>query len=71
MFTVGWQIGEMFRVHRGASQAEAKQQADRAAWTGSRIPAPRQRVNDYPHQFSGGMRQRIMIAMALASTPTC
>ncbi|MFD1939140.1 MULTISPECIES: ABC transporter ATP-binding protein [Nonomuraea] len=68
VFTVGWQISEMFRVHRGMSKRDATKKAvelmDRV-----RIPAARQRVNDYPHQFSGGMRQRIMIAMSIALDP--
>jgi oligopeptide transport system ATP-binding protein len=68
VYSVGFQIGEMFRAHRGASRKEAKQQAielmDRV-----RIPAARSRVDDYPHQFSGGMRQRVMIAMAIALNP--
>ncbi|RBY76993.1 methionine ABC transporter ATP-binding protein [Blastococcus sp. TF02-09] len=68
VYSVGWQIGEMFRVHQGASRKEAKRKAvelmDRV-----RIPAAAKRVDDYPHQFSGGMRQRVMIAMTIALDP--
>ncbi|HEY3604359.1 MAG TPA: ABC transporter ATP-binding protein [Sporichthyaceae bacterium] len=68
VFTVGWQIGEMFRVHQGMSRKDAKLKAielmDKV-----RIPSAKQRVNDYPHQFSGGMRQRVMIAMSIALNP--
>ncbi|MGV9564365.1 ABC transporter ATP-binding protein [Streptomyces sp. NPDC003480] len=68
VLTVGDQLGEMFVVHRGMSRKDARARAvelmDRV-----RIPGAAQRVRDYPHQFSGGMRQRIMIAMALALEP--
>ncbi|MBC3985729.1 ABC transporter ATP-binding protein [Streptomyces sp. AC536] len=68
VLSVGYQLGEMFRVHQGMSRKAAKAKSielmDRV-----RIPAAKDRVNDYPHQFSGGMRQRIMIAMAMALEP--
>ncbi|MDP9417625.1 MAG: ABC transporter ATP-binding protein [Actinomycetota bacterium] len=66
--TVGSQIGEMFRVHRGMSKADARKRAIELMDL-VRIPAARARVDDYPHQFSGGMRQRIMIAMSIALDP--
>ena len=68
VFRVGAQIGEPFRRRRGASRAEARRRAielmERVG-----IPAAADRVDDFPHQFSGGMRQRVMIAMALALQP--
>ena len=68
VMTVGYQIGEMFRVHRGMSKKDARERAIELMER-VHIPAARERVNDYPHQFSGGMRQRVMIAMAIALDP--
>jgi oligopeptide transport system ATP-binding protein len=68
VLSVGEQLGEMFVVHRGMSRKDARGKAVELMER-VRIPAAAQRVRDYPHQFSGGMRQRIMIAMALALEP--
>jgi peptide/nickel transport system ATP-binding protein len=67
-YSVGSQIVEAYRVHHGVSKAVARKHAidmlDRVG-----IPNPQRRVDDFPHQFSGGMRQRAMIAMALSCDP--
>ncbi|MCU0299605.1 MAG: ABC transporter ATP-binding protein [Candidatus Nanopelagicales bacterium] len=68
VFTVGDQISEMFQVHRGMSKKEGMARAVELM-DQVRIPAAKERVKDYPHQFSGGMRQRIMIAMAISLDP--
>ena len=68
VFPVGWQIAEMFRVHRGMNRSDALDQAVRLMER-VQIPGARSRVKAFPHQFSGGMRQRIMIAVAIALDP--
>jgi oligopeptide/dipeptide ABC transporter ATP-binding protein len=68
VFTVGDQIGEALRLHRKLSRKEAKRAAIEAMREVA-IPDPARRIDDYPHQLSGGMRQRVMIAMALACNP--
>jgi len=68
VFTVGSQIAEPLRLHRGLSKRDAKAEAVRLLER-VEIPDPARRVHDYPHQLSGGMRQRVMIAMALSCNP--
>jgi peptide/nickel transport system ATP-binding protein len=68
VYTVGDQVGEAVRLHQGKSKAEARQVAiEMFKLVG--IPSPEERVDNFPHQMSGGMRQRVMIAMALACKP--
>ena len=68
VLSIGDQIGELFRVHRGATRKQARAHAINLLGLVG-IPAPTRRVDEYPHQFSGGMRQRILIAMAIALEP--
>jgi len=68
LYKVGWQIAEAIRAHRNVSRREARRAAvDLLGLVG--IAQPERRADDYPHQFSGGMRQRVMIAMAVALNP--
>ena len=68
VLTVGWQIGEVLRRHRGMDRDGARREArDLLARVG--VSEPEARLRQFPHQFSGGMRQRVMIAMALAGRP--
>ncbi len=69
LYTVGTQLAEPFRIHRGMNAKDAKDKAiDLMTRVG--IPQPETRLNSYPHQFSGGMRQRLLIAMAVALNPS-
>jgi peptide/nickel transport system ATP-binding protein len=68
VYTVGEQIAESVRLHEGLSKAEAMNRAVEMLKLVN-IPTPEKRIKDYPHQFSGGMRQRVMIAIALACNP--
>jgi peptide/nickel transport system ATP-binding protein len=68
VYTVGTQLVEAVRLHEPVGKAQAKARAVEALGAVG-IPRPERRVDDYPHQFSGGMRQRVMIAMALINDP--
>jgi oligopeptide/dipeptide ABC transporter ATP-binding protein len=68
VFTIGDQIGEVARIHAGASKRDAWAKAIEMLKVVG-IPAPEQRAGEYPHQLSGGMRQRVVIAMALVMNP--
>ncbi|MFF0953108.1 ABC transporter ATP-binding protein [Rhizobium leguminosarum] len=68
VYSVGWQIAEMFRIHRRTPEGGVEK-AVIDLLTAIGIPDPESRARQYPHEFSGGMRQRIMIAMAVALEP--
>jgi oligopeptide transport system ATP-binding protein len=68
VLTIGWQIAESIRIHLGMTSNQARARAIELLEIVG-IPSAKERVDDYPHQFSGGMRQRVMIAMALSCNP--
>jgi oligopeptide/dipeptide ABC transporter ATP-binding protein len=67
-FTIGWQIGEVYRLHGNYSKQEIHDMSIDLLKK-VKIPDPEKRIKQYPHQFSGGMRQRVLIAIALACNP--
>lgn len=69
VFTVGYQIAEVLTTHRSLTKRRAREAAVELLHSVG-IPAPEKRVDEYPHQLSGGMRQRVMIAMAIACKPS-
>jgi peptide/nickel transport system ATP-binding protein len=69
VFTIGDQIAETVALHLGLNRAEAMKRALQMLEL-VEIPAAKQRLNEYPHQLSGGMRQRVMIALALSCNPS-
>ncbi|MHB1929707.1 MAG: ABC transporter ATP-binding protein [Acidimicrobiales bacterium] len=69
VYTIGWQIAEQLRAHTDLTKKAARERAVELLGEVG-IPEPRRRVDDFPHEFSGGMRQRAMIAMALSCEPT-
>jgi peptide/nickel transport system ATP-binding protein len=69
VYTVGWQIEEQLREHQSLTRKQAHARATELL-SEVGIPNPAKRIDDYPHQFSGGMRQRVMIAMALSCNPS-
>jgi oligopeptide/dipeptide ABC transporter ATP-binding protein len=68
VYTIGWQLEEAVLLHRDVPRSQARQRATEML-TAVGIPNPADRLRSYPHEFSGGMRQRVMIAMALANSP--
>ena len=68
VFTIGYQVGESLMIHKGLSRKEARREAVKMLEEVS-VPDPARRVLEYPHQLSGGLRQRVMIAMALICRP--
>jgi oligopeptide/dipeptide ABC transporter ATP-binding protein len=68
VFTVGYQIVEALTIHHDMKRKDAETRAE-GLLRAVDIPSPRERLRDYPHQFSGGMRQRVIIAIAMASSP--
>jgi len=68
MFTIGFEIMEVLKLHQNLKKDEAKKKAIESLYK-VRFPDPEKRIDDYPHELSGGMRQRVMIAMALSCNP--